>query len=310
LKTTLTPYDSAPAANTGGSTPASSDSKPASNSDSDSNSNSNSNSPSAVEDAPPSPSSTSTSSAVPSNFPVGTWSLVLFLDTVTTGCTSEPDTWTCPPNTDYYDDPQKALTILNWDISGSSGSYKISSGRQDDTFDTTFQNEDLELLDSGKDTERFRFQISRSKTVNMTGNLGGKRGDFECDYGATNMQGFLYTKMQQTYPDDTIAVGKVPNKAWPYGKHHRQLLYGAQQLTSNSRSHRTSRRGWTGSASLHKFVRRRRQPQGSGCEYTVFLSLQELDTPTEVINAIQSSLFLVIQRFLASSLYIYLSSQA
>jgi hypothetical protein len=195
---------------TSGSTPAGSDSKPAANSDS---------SDPTPTDAPSSASS-STPSAVPSNFPVGSWSLVLFLDTVTTDCTSDPDTWTCPPNTNYYDDPQKALTILNWDISGSSGSYKISSGRQDDTFDTTFQNEDLELLDSGKDTERYRFQISRSKSVNVTGSLGNKRGDFECDYGATNMQGYLYTKMQQTYPDDTIALGNVANKAWPYGKHH------------------------------------------------------------------------------------------
>jgi len=120
---------------------------------------------------------------------------------------------------------------LNWDISGSAGSWKISSGKQDDTFDTTFQNEDLELLDAGKDTERYRFQITRSKTVNMTGSLGGKRGDFECDYGATNMQGILYTKMQQTYPDDTIAVGKVANKAWPYGKHHWQLSSHVHQLT-------------------------------------------------------------------------------
>lgn len=65
----------------------------------------------------------------------------------------------------------------------------------------------------------------------MTGSLGGKRGDFDCDYGATNMQGILYTKMQQTYPDDTIAVGKVANKAWPYGKHDWQLSSYVQQLT-------------------------------------------------------------------------------
>ncbi|KAI4674130.1 uncharacterized protein J4E84_010830 [Alternaria hordeiaustralica] len=212
---------STPAANTGGSTtPAGTDSKPASNPDS--------NSPSTTDDDPPSAVATSTPSAVPSNFPVGSWSFVLFLDTVTTDCTSDADTWTCPPNTNYYDDQQKALTILNWDISGSAGSWKISSGKQDDTFDTTFQNEDLELLDAGKDTERYRFQITRSKTVNMTGSLGGKRGDFECDYGATNMQGILYTKMQQTYPDDTIAVGKVANKAWPYAVKIEQSVAGGQ----------------------------------------------------------------------------------
>jgi hypothetical protein len=239
---------SAPAT-TDGSTPAGSDSKP----DTNTNSDSNSSSPTTT-DTPPSPSSASTPSAVPSNFPVGTWSLVLFLDTVTTGCTAEPDTWTCPPNTNYYDDPQKALTILNWDISGSSGSYKISSGAQDDTFDTTFQNEDLELLDSGKDTERYRFQISRSKTVNMTGSLGGEKGDFQCDYGSTNMQGYLYTKMQQTYPDDTIAVGTVPNTAWPYGKYLQHPLSHKQSLIRNSRAHRTSRGRWTRSTSLHDFI--------------------------------------------------------
>jgi len=102
-------------------------------------------------------------------------------------------------------------------ISGSANSYKISSKGQDATFGIAFQNEKLELLDSGKDSERFRFQISRTKSVNMTGTIGEEKGDFECDYGATNMQGFLYTKMQRTYPDDTIAVGSTGSPAWPYG---------------------------------------------------------------------------------------------
>lgn len=167
-----------------------------------------------------SPTSTLTPSAAPANFPVGSYSLVTFLDTVTTGCTSDPNTWTCAPFTDYYTDPQKALTVLNWEITGSSGSYKISSKGQDGTFDTTFQNEKLELLDEGKDQERFRFQINRSKTVNMTGSLGEETGDFECDFGSTGLAGYLYTKMSRTYPDDTIAVSGVTGDAWPYGMFH------------------------------------------------------------------------------------------
>ncbi|KAL1795390.1 hypothetical protein ACET3X_007206 [Alternaria dauci] len=206
---------------TGDSTPAGSGSAPASDT------NSNSNSPTTT-DAPSSVASSSP--AVPSNFPVGSWSLVLFLDTVNTGCTADPDTWSCPPNTNYYDDPQKSLTILNWDITGSSGSYKISSGAQDDTFDTTFQNEDLELLDAGQDTERYRFSISRSKTVNVTGSIGNRRGDFECDYGATNMNGYLYTKMEQTYPDQTIAVGRLENNAWPFAARIEQSVAGGQGI--------------------------------------------------------------------------------
>jgi hypothetical protein len=81
-----------------------------------------------------------------------------------------------------------------------------------------FQNEKLELLDGGKDTERYRFQISRTKSVNMTGSIGDSKGDFSCDYGSTNIQGSLYTKMARTYPKDTISVGNTASPAWPYGK--------------------------------------------------------------------------------------------
>jgi hypothetical protein len=81
-----------------------------------------------------------------------------------------------------------------------------------------FQNEKLELLDSGKDTERYRFMISRSKSVNMTGSIGDQKGDFECDYTNTNIQANLYTKMAKTYPKDTVAVSNTGNPAWPFGK--------------------------------------------------------------------------------------------
>jgi hypothetical protein len=107
---------------------------------------------------------------------------------------------------------------LNWEISGSAGSYKISTKGQDATFGTMFQNEKLELLDSGKDTERYRFMISRSKSVNMTGSIGDQKGDFECDYTNTNIQANLYTKMAKTYPKDTVAVSNTGNPAWPFGK--------------------------------------------------------------------------------------------
>jgi hypothetical protein len=155
---------------------------------------------------------------MPSGFPLGTYSLITFLDTVQSACTANNATWACPPNTNYYDDPQKALAVLTWTISGSSGAYRISSKGQDATFGTMFQNENLELLDAGKDTERYRFQLSRTKTVNMTGSIGDQSGDFQCDYGATNIQGSLYTKMARTYPKDTIAVGDTGNPSWPFGK--------------------------------------------------------------------------------------------
>jgi hypothetical protein len=175
-------------------------------------------------DALSTPTSTLTPSAVPPNFPVGAYSLVTFLDTVQTGCTGNNATWTCAPYTDYYSDPQKALAVINWEITGSSGSYKISSKDSSDLY-MTFQNAPLDLLDKGKDTERYRFQISRTKSVNMTGTIGNSQGTFECDYGATSLQAYLYTKMQRTYPDDTISVTNTPNTVWPYGKQQRHSTH-------------------------------------------------------------------------------------
>jgi hypothetical protein len=200
----LTTYSNAALSTTGGAIPADHQGSPTTPAGSET-------------DKPPTPAFSVAPSTLPSGFPVGTFSFVTFLDTMQSGCTANAATWTCPPSTDYYSDPQKALTILNWEISGSPGSYKISSKGQDPTFGTMFQNEKLELLDSGKDTERFRFQLSRAKVVNMTGSIGDDKGDFTCDYGATNIGGALYTKMAKTYPPDTIAVTGAGNPPWPFG---------------------------------------------------------------------------------------------
>ncbi|KAH7086510.1 hypothetical protein FB567DRAFT_72571 [Paraphoma chrysanthemicola] len=183
-------------------------------------------------DKPSTPTTSVAPVSRPSGFPVGTYSFITFLDTVQAGCTANNATWACPPNTDYYQDPQKALAVLTWQISGSAGSYKISSNGQDATFGTMFQNEKLDLLDSGLDTERYRFIISRTKAVNMTGSIGDQFGDFECDYGATTIQGSLYTKMAKTYPKDTIAVGNTGNPAWPYALRVEQTVAGGQNVPS------------------------------------------------------------------------------
>jgi hypothetical protein len=170
-------------------------------------------------DVPTKPASTLTPSVVPSGFPLGVYSLVTFLDTVQTGCTSNNATWTCAPYTDYYSDPQKALSVINWEITGVPGAYKISS-KDTSNLDMSFQNAPFDLLDKGKDTERYRFQISRTKSVNMTGTLGDLKGDFGCDYGATNLQAYLYTKMKRSFPDDTIAVSDSGHPVWPFGECH------------------------------------------------------------------------------------------
>jgi hypothetical protein len=240
-------------------------------------------------DKPPTPASSLAPSTLPSGFPVGTFSFVTFLDTMQSGCTANAATWTCPPSTDYYSDPQKALTVLNWEISGSPGSYKISSKGQDATFGTMFQNEKLELLDSGKDTERFRFQLSRAKVVNMTGSIGDEKGDFTCDYGATNIGGALYTKMAKTYPPDTIAVQGAGNTPWPFGTFTPFFQYthdsSANPICSCPRRTDSSRRRKRSLVQVE--IRQHCQPEGTRCGYPVFMSLQELDT-SEAVPAIDT----------------------
>lgn len=120
----------------------------------------------------------------------------------------------------------------------------------------TFQNAPLELLDEGKSTERYHFQISRTKTVNMTGTIGDTKGTFECDYGATNLQAYLYTKMQRTYPDDTISVPNTANNVWPYGKSRHSLLYLTAVIDIGSCARRASSRRRRECARLHEVIRR------------------------------------------------------
>jgi hypothetical protein len=121
-------------------------------------------------------------------------------------------------------------------------------------FGTSFQNENLVLLDSGKLTERYRFQIMRSKTVNATTTIGDAKGDFDCDYGSTNIAGYLYTKMQRTYPDDTVAVSGAGENVWPYGKLLlRPLIFGHMANIIPSCARRTKRSRWQRSTSLQVF---------------------------------------------------------
>ena len=103
----------------------------------------------------PNPTATASlsSSATPSNFPLGNYSMVTFLDTVQTNCTANAATWTCYPYTIYNTSPSKSVATFNWVItSPSSGKYQISS--TDNPFSIEFKNTDLDLLDQGKSTER------------------------------------------------------------------------------------------------------------------------------------------------------------
>jgi hypothetical protein len=137
---------------------------------------------------------------------------------VQTNCTANPATWSCYPDTTYYTTPAKSAATFDWIISGTTGAYKISS--TPNPFSITFKNADLTLLDKGKDSERYRFQISTTKSVSPSEPLSDDNAAVECDYPNTSLQAVLYTKMAKEWPDvekgEPAGNGTYP--AWPFGK--------------------------------------------------------------------------------------------
>jgi hypothetical protein len=178
---------------------------------------------------PTAPSSTSPSSA-PANFPLGSYSLVTFLDTVQTNCTSNPDTWTCYPYTEYNTSPSKAIATFNWIISGTAGSYKISS--TDNPFAITFTNTALTLLDAGKETERYHFQLNLARSVSPSSNITTDNSAVECQFPGTSLQASLYTRMSKSYPNAEKGdpTGDPISTPWPYAVRIEQVAGGGQNV--------------------------------------------------------------------------------
>lgn len=147
-----------------------------------------------------------------------------------TNCTANAQTWTCYPYTDYYTSNSKSISTFDWNITGSSSSgYKISS--TSNPFSLSFQNAPLELLDQGKDSERYRFQIASTKTVSPATNLTADNAAVDCDF-VGNLQANLYTKMAKEYPSDQDPSGNPSYTTWPYAVKIEQSAPGGQGVPS------------------------------------------------------------------------------
>jgi hypothetical protein len=146
-----------------------------------------------------------------------------------TNCTSNPLTWTCPPYTTYYTSVSRSQATFNWVISGSKGAYKISS--TDSIFSMSFKNADLQLLDEGKDSERYRFQIAQTKTVSPSTNLTSDNAAVECDFVGT-LQGVMYTRMAKEYPSDQDPDPSTSYTTWPYAAKLEQTATGGEDVPS------------------------------------------------------------------------------
>lgn len=171
--------------------------------------------------------SSPTSTNVPNGFPLGSYSFTIFLDTVTTDCTPDANTWTCFPYTIYNDDHAKSLTTFNWIISEKSqGNYQISSVQN--PFAINFENTAMKMVDKDGDNERYQFQISMDKQVVPSASITDDGSQATCFYNATTMTGYLYTKRAKNYPTSQDTATNATYQAWPYAVRVEQTAGGGE----------------------------------------------------------------------------------
>lgn len=120
------------------------------------------------------------------------------------------------------------MAAFNWNISGTSNSYTISSV---DDSSIPFSKVPLKLISQGKDSEHYMFQLSFDKQVNLTSSLTNDGSDTTCFYNSTTFQAYLYTKMASSYPPKGISPNSEASyDAWPYAVRVEEVVGGGDNV--------------------------------------------------------------------------------
>ncbi|KAF6226514.1 hypothetical protein HO133_009380 [Letharia lupina] len=147
------------------------------------------------------PSSSSSPSAGP--FPIGSYTFITFLDTTSTNCTSNPESWKCEPSVTYATSPTNSQATFNWLISAANSSSDPASNltisSTDNPFSIDFSNATLTLVDAGTDNERYTFTTTVEKSVFPSFNV-------KCDYNDTLFTADLYTSKPKSYPSNSTGA--------------------------------------------------------------------------------------------------------
>ncbi|MCJ1339284.1 hypothetical protein MMC09_004573 [Bachmanniomyces sp. S44760] len=166
------------------------------------------------------PQSSSANSSTPdTSFPVGTYALDTFLDTVSTNCTSNPDTWRCYPYTTYSSSPSLAMATFNWIITPANASgpstdnFTISS--TNNPFAIYFSNLSMTLLDANTSTERYTFSFSSDKTVVPSAAITTDNSQSSCNFNSTIFSASLYTRQRNIYPANSTTSASSTSSIGP-----------------------------------------------------------------------------------------------
>jgi hypothetical protein len=162
-----------------------------------------------------------TSVPLPTNFPLGSYSIPTFLDSVLTNCTGDPGTWTCPPGVAYESDTLSSLEMFNFAITAgaTAGTYQLAPAGANLALGpsgSAFPPVPLTVVNRGQASENYRFQTTVSRVTSSAVN-GSAPGADTCVFPGTTFQGSLYTRAARSYP----AAGQaLPAPAafgfWPF----------------------------------------------------------------------------------------------
>ncbi|KAI9705911.1 MAG: hypothetical protein M1836_005317 [Candelina mexicana] len=170
-------------------------------------------------------------------FPIGSYSLTTFLDTVNTNCTSNPNTWRCFPYSTYHESAAQSEAVFNWIVSspdGGSKSANFTISSTDNPFSIVFSNISLQLWDKGTDSERYAFQLPIDKPVSPSAPITADNSNAICYFNRTTLQAYLYTKKGKTYPaasstlpSSTTGSSTISgHQPWPYAVKIEQVISG------------------------------------------------------------------------------------
>lgn len=185
-------------------------------------------------------------------FPLGEYSMVTALRTVSTNCTSNSATWSCYPYAVY--DPadsstgSSSMATFNWIVANTSSLYaangttatsdqgmrsNLTISSTSNPFSITFANESLIYTNTSGNlsSARYTFSFRMSKTVIPSTSITSNNAAAECFYNQTTFTGTLYLESSRTYPttnaDSTSLGGYTP---WPYAIKITQSSPGGQDV--------------------------------------------------------------------------------
>jgi hypothetical protein len=159
------------------------------------------------------------------SFPVGSFMIKTYLESISTSCTSNPATWLCYPYITYAESPNSSIAIFDWIIqpeSQGSGTYIISS--TNNPFSPIFTNITLALLDASLTSERYTFQIAMNKPVIPVTAVTDSNLATTCYYNSTTFEASLYTKMTKSnLSNSTDKISDTTSGTWPYAAEVEQI---------------------------------------------------------------------------------------